>query len=683
MKFPIRAKLIVLMSGAVLIATAAYLAVAVQVFKEDKVQLIYELNASTVKTLSAQTESYLLKVVDKIRLLTQGHRDPEWVRSVFESEPDLIAYTLYSFDDGKWVISSSLRSNRTEEYLKLYGKKSSWIDELRKRNPIDLTKVKGITVYNSTWDGGAPLLTIAMNLQIMSKGGLPANFVALVDLKMDQLLKALEDRKLATVYLITSEGNILAHPDVSRVFAHESLGDIPIVRDAVSSIVKLQLKTFEWKGTKWLGAYASVGVGGLFVISQIPEEEAFVALTTLLRKSLLFSLLVLTVTLLVSGWVARGFTEPLRKLLSATEKIARWEFGGSIHVKTRDEIGSLARSFNSMSTQLMSQRKELDSYQKELELKVIERTQSLEEEKRKLSEAQDALLRTTRLASVGELAGAAAHEVLNPVNNMNIRVERIHQQLLSIDKEDVSLMTEIITSWKNAYQTGGWKVLEAELTKPSQVGSTTLGEEDLQHLVSISGDLNTRLLERTQDMEFLNKEMIRITRIMNNMRALSRVGGERRALDVHVPIDETCVTLGDLFKKKNVQLVKEYSAEPRDRFSMIGDRDELVQVFSNLLRNALHAVSKAQRRVGEVRIQTHSQSQRIEIRIVDNGSGISSEHLGRLFEPNFTTKSVEEGTGLGLSISRRLVRAFGGDLELEKTEEGVGTTFLIWFPHTT
>jgi signal transduction histidine kinase len=68
------------------------------------------------------------------------------------------------------------------------------------------------------------------------------------------------------------------------------------------------------------------------------------------------------------------------------------------------------------------------------------------------------------------------------------------------------------------------------------------------------------------------------------------------------------------------------------------------------------------------------------VRITDNGSGIAKENISKVFEPTFTTKSIDEGTGLGLSISRRLVRAFNGDLEVEKTETGVGTTFLIWFP---
>jgi signal transduction histidine kinase len=364
----------------------------------------------------------------------------------------------------------------------------------------------------------------------------------------------------------------------------------------------------------------------------------------------------------------------------ATDKLSRWEFGQLIHVKTRDEVASLARAFNAMASDLQNQRKQIEAQHSELERKVQERTQALEQQKKRASEAQDALLRTTRLASLGELAGAAAHEVLNPVNNMNIRIERISQQIETIDKNDLALFEEITSSWRDAFNRGGWDGFQKELIQLSQDQAKTLGQEDLENLSAIAGDLVKRTLERSEDMKFLSKEIVRITRIINNMRALSRVGGERRPLDIHAPLDETAIALTDVLQKRNITLVKDYSADPRDLFLVVGDKDELVQVFSNLIRNGMQAIAGAKRRVGTIRIETKRLGNRVEIRISDNGTGISEENLPKMFEPNFTTKSVEEGTGLGLSISRRLVRAFGGDIELEKTSEGVGTTFLIWFP---
>ncbi|MCM2277045.1 MAG: ATP-binding protein [Oligoflexia bacterium] len=683
-EFPIRAKLLLLMSALVLVATGTYLALAVSLFKEDKVSLVYELNASNVKTLSAEVESGFLKIADKIKLLTQGHADEAWARAVFEAEPDLISYSLYrpGSEAGTWRRVASVRNS---EYLKLYGLAPEEIDRVRERFPVPFAKVlaKGSWAANATMPGGAPIVTLALAVAIRDKDD-AGEYVAVTDLRMDRLLKLLSEPGIATSYLVDAEGRVVAHPDASLVTSGATLADVPIVRDAVQSPVALRLHKFDWLGKAWLGAHSSVAIGGLSVISQVEEEQAFRAARLLIRKSVLFGLLFVTAALLVSGWMSRSFTVPLEQLLAATEKLARWEFAGTLHVKTRDEIARLARAFNSMASDLRGQRAQLDAHRTELELKVKERTAALEERQKQLSEAQESLIRTTRLASLGELAGVAAHEVLNPVNNMNIRLERIRKQLREAEESDLKLMNEIVSAWQKAYSSGGWKGLEGELLKASPDSGKPLVEEDFENLMGISRDLLKRLEEKSADLEFLGREIARVTRIINSMRSLSRVGGERKPLDVHLSLKDTEVALADAFQKRKIALVRDYGPEAREAYQVIADRDELVQVFSNLVRNGLQAVSAANRRAGEIRIATRRANAeagaRVEVRISDNGTGIPQGDLARIFEPTFTTKTVEEGTGLGLSISRRLVRAFGGDIEVEKTAEGEGTTFLVWFP---
>jgi signal transduction histidine kinase len=673
-------KLLLLVSALVLAATAAYLALAVKLFRDDKTQLIYEMNASTVKTVAAQTQSQLMKVADKVKLLTQGHRDEAWIRAVFEAEPDLIAYTLYqpTEDPAQWKAVASVHNG---DFLKLYGLPATEIDRIREQSPVPFAKVlsKRSWAANATLPSGAPILTLALAIEIAGPAREGNQAVAVVDVRSDRLLKLLsESRAIATVFVVDGDGNVVAHPDSDLVTHRTSLLDVPVVRDALDSQIAFQLKQFDWNNGRWLGAFADVGIGGLKVISEVAEAEAFHASRRLVQKSLLFALVVITAALLISGWMARSFTDPISRLLAAVEKLSRWEFGGSIHVKTRDELAQLARAFNAMASDLQSQRTQLESSRTELELKVRERTAALETQKRQLSEAQDAMVRTTRLASVGELAGAAAHEVLNPVNNINIRVEKIRGELKNVNATGIDLLVEIIGGWSKTYETGGWPALEEELKKPAEGG--TLLEEDLRNMTSVIKELGECLGERLTDMDFLSKEITRITRIINNMRALSRVGGERRPMDVHVPIEDTAMTLGDLFEKRKVTLVKDFSADSRDLFTVVGDRDELVQVFSNLIRNGLYAIDAAKRRAGAMKIATRRNGDRVEIRISDNGTGIAPSNMARIFEPTFTTKSVEEGTGLGLSISRRLVRAFNGDIEVESSVEGDGTTFLIWFP---
>jgi signal transduction histidine kinase len=103
------------------------------------------------------------------------------------------------------------------------------------------------------------------------------------------------------------------------------------------------------------------------------------------------------------------------------------------------------------------------------------------------------------------------------------------------------------------------------------------------------------------------------------------------------------------------------------------DRDQLKQVFYNAIKNSFEAM----KRRGVLRIRTDRDDSHITISFTDTGGGISPEHLSRVFEPYFTTKSG--GSGLGLLIVRRIVREHGGELALE-SKEGKGLTLTIRLP---
>jgi signal transduction histidine kinase len=106
------------------------------------------------------------------------------------------------------------------------------------------------------------------------------------------------------------------------------------------------------------------------------------------------------------------------------------------------------------------------------------------------------------------------------------------------------------------------------------------------------------------------------------------------------------------------------------------DPGGLNQVFLNLLKNAVEAMGG---RGGLIRIALSLESERLVIRIRDDGPGIPAEALPRLFEPFYTTRGGEGGSGLGLSISQQIIAAHGGTLEVE-SEEGAGAEFTIRLP---
>jgi signal transduction histidine kinase len=112
--------------------------------------------------------------------------------------------------------------------------------------------------------------------------------------------------------------------------------------------------------------------------------------------------------------------------------------------------------------------------------------------------------------------------------------------------------------------------------------------------------------------------------------------------------------------------------------AVLSDSDQIIQVLSNLLTNARHALEERPQ-PRRVRLTAHADGEWVQLAVADNGSGIADDIRSRVFDPFFTTKPVGSGTGIGLAVSRGLVEAHGGSLVLAPSE-GEGACFVIRLP---
>jgi nitrogen fixation/metabolism regulation signal transduction histidine kinase len=137
-------------------------------------------------------------------------------------------------------------------------------------------------------------------------------------------------------------------------------------------------------------------------------------------------------------------------------------------------------------------------------------------------------------------------------------------------------------------------------------------------------------------------------------------------------LNQVLTSVVDLFEQSEQLSI---TMEGKSRSAPImGDRDQLIRVFNNLLTNAVQAIPGD--RYGHVRVSVEEDGEFWLVRIQDNGTGIPEELQDKVFYPNFTTKS--SGSGIGLAMSRNIVEQHGGYISFE-TQENVGTTFLIKF----
>jgi signal transduction histidine kinase/CheY-like chemotaxis protein len=248
---------------------------------------------------------------------------------------------------------------------------------------------------------------------------------------------------------------------------------------------------------------------------------------------------------------------------------------------------------------------ETKRWSEELERKVEERTQELRA-------AQEQLLQSEKLASIGQLAAGVAHEINNPMGV----ILGFAQGILKTLPEDDSLRKPLTT---------------------------------------------------------LEKESLRCKRIVQNLLDFARHSEPTPHLtNINELVDASCDLAEHQTSLQNVELVKGYdSALP----SIRADPNQLEQVFINIMLNAYQAMPDG----GTLHVTTRTVGSELQVIFADTGTGIPPENLQNIFDPFFTTKEVGEGTGLGLSVSYGIVKAHGGDIEVE-SQVGKGTTFVIKLP---
>jgi signal transduction histidine kinase len=337
--------------------------------------------------------------------------------------------------------------------------------------------------------------------------------------------------------------------DQFRLFPIAYKVALSIAAVAILSFVFLQIPIVWW----------SFGAG--------PSLEAW-------RRYLVFSVVTALVpNLILVALIIRTISRPVRRLTEAAVEVAAGAYGSQVDLRSNDEMGLLAASFNEMSRKMAAD---------------IER----------LRELNESLIRTEKLAAAGTLAAGVAHEVNNPL---------------------------------------------ASISSLIQILQTRNTDEETREMLRL-----------------ISTQIARITQVLNDMMDFARARPVRRApLDTNSAL-EASVRLAS-FDKAFKRLRLTASLDPAAP-NIYADRDQLQQVFLNLLLNARDAMPEG----GDLHLSTRYDAllSEIVIEIKDTGTGIAPEHQAQVFDPFFTTKPAGTGTGLGLAVCYGIVTAHGGRIEI-------------------
>lgn len=327
------------------------------------------------------------------------------------------------------------------------------------------------------------------------------------------------------------------------------------------------------------------------VAAILRTDDSAARAAPLVRLLGLYSLLVGTV-LLVAVYFAltRLIVRPLDALGRAAERVATGTRRFSVPQGGARELTELGRSLHTMTERLLSEEEALRAKIDEVERATLS-----------LKEAQDRLVRSERLASVGRLAAGLAHEVGNPI-------------------------------------------------------AALLGLEDLL----LDGGLEPS--EQRDFLQRMRKETERINKILRDLLDFARPAEARSLLPAQGDVAEAVADTAALIApQKDMRDVTLELSVASDLPLVALSAEQLVQLVLNLVLNAVDALDGG----GRVLVSARESELGVELTVEDNGPGVSEAVRDRLFEPFVTTKDVGKGTGLGLAVCRGLVEAVGGSITLD------------------
>jgi len=452
-----------------------------------------------------------------------------------------------------------------------------------------------------------PAITISFSIKD-AKGRPIGVLKELVDLTyISELISESKLGKTGELFIVNPQGEFVLHNKL-----------IELLKKEISKVPYFEKSQFEptntwvykdYTGDEVLGSWKWIPNLQCYLIAEQDTREAFYQIDLLVKKAFIIFIVATLVILGISYWVIGRATGPIKRLSETVATFADGHFGKTFSTRRGDEIGKLITGFNVMAEKLMKAYTELEG-------RVEASNKELESAYQMLKQRQEQLIRSEKMAALGQLSAGIAHEIRNPLTSIKIFIQSLEKEI-DLDENQ---------------------------------------EEDFRIIM--------------KEIDRINEN---ITRFLNFARPEEPLF---QAINTSALMKNTVNLLAAKLKNSGIRLD---ISLPDDHPPVEGDPKQLAQVFLNLLLNAVEAMPQGGMLTirSAVKVNPDSLQEFLQLIIKDTGHGIPEKDRPYLFDPFFTTKAG--GTGLGLSIVYSIIQKHNGRIEVE-SELGKGSSFILSLP---
>ena len=453
-------------------------------------------------------------------------------------------------------------------------------------------------------------------------------------INLDKMVESIASKKIGkhgNTFMVSPQGVINLHKNKDLI-NKGNIRNIPRFAPFADKILSTNKGNFTYEGENGtiIAAVKYLPLVNWYLIVEVQESEMLANIKHALIKTGFLALAMFVIAIVLVILLSRKLTQPIKELVRTSKKLSKGDFSKKAQVKTNDELGTLAQSFNAMAEQLKTSFDTLDA-------KVVERTAQLDDKIAELTQTRKELVESEKMASLGGLVAGVAHEINTPIGIGVTAASTLADRT-----------TETVTAYDNR-----------------QLKGSAL--KTYFNMAQASSNLVLNNLNRAAELIQSFKQV-----------AVDQSNWDKRSFAVKKYIQDTLLNLKPHLKQTPHQI----TVSGDEQIEINSYPGAFSQIVTNLVMNSVrHAYPKGE--AGNLRFELKLESGRLMVEYSDDGCGIPEENQEKIFEPFFTTARAQGGTGLGLHIVFNLVtQKLQGTIDVQ-SEVGIGTTFILNLPLNT